>query len=65
MANKPKLVQCGNCKNCEPVTEPEKCSVAGEPIIGKCPHWTESASCLLSWPHVCIHYKDKAVNVKL
>lgn len=55
----PKLVFCGKCKNCTPITEPEKCSVTGEPIIGTCPHWTESASCLLSWPHVCIHYDAK------
>ena len=61
----PKLVQCGNCKKCEPVTEPTKCSVKGEPIIGKCPHWTESASCLLSWPHVCKFYKDKGIGVSV
>lgn len=27
------LVICGKCKNCTPITEPEKCSVAGEPIL--------------------------------
>jgi len=53
------LVQCGGCKKCVPVTEPEKCSVDGKPIIGTCEHWTESRSCLLSWFHSCEHYEEK------
>ena len=61
----PILVLCGNCKRCEPITNPEKCSVKGEPIIGRCEHWTESKSCLLSWPHVCKFYKDKGIGVNV
>lgn len=59
------LVFCNDCKNCTPDVRPEKCSVDGKPIIGKCHYWTESKSCLLSWPHVCVHYEDKAVNIRL
>ena len=39
---------CRECVNCTEVTEPEKLSVKGEPILGRCPFWTESKSVLLS-----------------
>lgn len=39
---------CGECANCTLVTEPTKLSVAGEPILGHCPYWTDSKSVLLS-----------------
>ena len=61
----PILVLCGNCSRCEPITEPEKCSVEGKPIIGTCPYWTESKSCLLSWPHVCKFYEDKGIGISV
>jgi hypothetical protein len=53
------FVLCGNCKKCTLVTDREKCSVDGKPILGRCVHWTESKSCLLSWPHVCVYYDAK------
>ena len=57
-------VTCGSCANCEPVTAPENLlSIKGKPILGRCPHWIESKSVLLSWPHVCKFYKEKVEKV--
>ncbi len=57
------LVTCGSCANCTPVTSPENLlSIKGEPILGRCPHWTESKSVLLSWPHPCKFYNNKMNN---
>lgn len=55
-----KFVTCGTCTNCTPVTSPENLlSITKEPILGRCPHWTQSKSVLLSWPHVCKYYEEK------
>lgn len=53
-----KKVQCGRCKNCTPTMDKEKLSIAGKPILGTCPYWTESKSVLLSWWHVCKFYDE-------
>ena len=53
-------VCCGKCANCTPLTEPEKLSVRGEPILGRCPYWTQSKSTLLSWMMKCKHYVEAA-----
>ena len=56
---KKELVRCGNCIKVEKVMSPKHLlSVKGEPILGKCEHWTASRCCLLSWPHYCDYYDD-------
>ena len=50
---------CYQCENCTEVTEPEKLSVAGEPILGRCPYWTESKSVLLSQIACKEHFIEK------
>lgn len=55
------LHKCGECENIMLLYEPHNLlSVEGKPTMGRCPHWTESRSALLSWPHECDFFR-KAV----
>lgn len=47
---------CYECENCTEVTEKDKLSIQGKPILGRCPYWTESKSVLLSQPACKTHF---------
>ena len=50
---------CKECALCEELTEQRFLSLKEEPTLGRCPHWTESRSVLLSWKHNCSNFKGK------
>lgn len=49
--------RCADCANCTPVTTFHTLNINGEPTLGRCPYWTESKSCLLSWMHECRYFR--------